>query len=1003
MLVSLLDHFAKRSLDRHLMVLGAENDTSLYTVEGGLVTIMNWAGTTANRGTADLGDMIVLMRERMASLLSRNGHALQIVFNRDPEEAFLPVGAIVGRLQGQCQLLGLELGDVLGEREALLTATTSWEQCYLVLYSHPSLVSDDETDKGGKTAAEVGRPRLFHAQTAGEIAGILVERHDTFCQSILHLMAEAGQQVHRLSVQEQGAILAAGLTTWHQADPGKWQPRLLAGGQRITGGERLVSQHMPTTTAQLQGRDMSFLGLEQMGRQLARDRVRLLPDGVMCIGDRVLAGFDLALAPELVLPFNDLLNQCLDGSRPFRWRMSWLLEPGGFQGRILHRAISEIFTFLSHNHNSRIRDAFRNLEALDGQEDTVVRLRVCFALWGEGDKIRDLRNTMAAFRRSIERWGNARTDTLTGDPMGTIVASMPGNGLSPTAPPMAVPLKQALALLPLNRPVSPWPEGPVTLKTPDGRLWPYQSGSSLQDSWCDLIIGTPGSGKSVLLNTMNLGALLTPNPNRTQGRTGLPLVGIIDIGSSASGLVELIGEALPEESRHQVQMARLSNDRSQAINIFDLEIGCRHPMPLELTFQINFLQLLLADAGEDAVRLSGLLRELVLDAYRFFSDRNSPKHYTRGEAPDIDLELSEGDHEVDEHTTWYELVDHFSDAGDWVRAEEAQRRAVPLLTDLPVILRRPDLQHTYREMGLLTGERVLPAMARLINEAVATWPLLCHPTRFGMAGARLRVIDLQDVTERGATQQARRRSALMYLLARHVVCRGFFLHHDDIKGLNVRPSQKRRLEEEANQNRELPKRLCFDEFHRTGGLPGVVNQMETDIREGRKHNVQVTLASQLIGDFSGVIHSLATGLWICSTFTENEIGNLQGILGLDEMAVNTIRYRLGRPTPSGASVYVSLKTHAGDVRQLLINHPPATELWAYSTTAEDVALRRNLTARMGGREARRILGRKFPGGSARSEIQRRRSLFVEMGQQTQIIEELADELVNWAAVQGSVA
>ncbi len=33
-------------------------------------------------------------------------------------------------------------------------------------------------------------------------------------------------------------------------------------------------------------------------------------------------------------------------------------------------------------------------------------------------------------------------------------------------------------------------------RTKDGKLWPYQPGSSKQLGWVDLIVGTPGSGKS---------------------------------------------------------------------------------------------------------------------------------------------------------------------------------------------------------------------------------------------------------------------------------------------------------------------------------------------------------------------------------------------------------------------------------------------------------------------------------------------------------------------------
>src|SRR5690625_7350287 len=55
----------------------------------------------------------------------------------------------------------------------------------------------------------------------------------------------------------------------------------------------------------------------------------------------------------------------------------------------------------------------------------------------------------------------------------------------------------------------------------------------------------------------------------------------------------------------------------------------------------------------------------------------------------------------------------------------------------------------------------------------------------------------------------------------------------------------KRIEEESS----MPKKLCFDEFHRTEGVDEVRQQALVDIREGRKFKVQITIASQLLDDF----------------------------------------------------------------------------------------------------------------------------------------------------------
>src|SRR5690606_18854325 len=107
-------------------------------------------------------------------------------------------------------------------------------------------------------------------------------------------------------------------------------------------------------------------------------------------------------------------------------------------------------------------------------------------------------------------------------------------------------LADVITMLPITRPASIWNTGAFLLRTPDGKLWPCQPGSSLQTTWIDLIYARPGSGKSVLSNSLNLALCLSAGIQR------LPHIAIIDIGPSSSGLISLLREALPIGQRHLV-------------------------------------------------------------------------------------------------------------------------------------------------------------------------------------------------------------------------------------------------------------------------------------------------------------------------------------------------------------------------------------------------------------------------------------------------------------------
>ena len=119
---------------------------------------------------------------------------------------------------------------------------------------------------------------------------------------------------------------------------------------------------------------------------------------------------------------------------------------------------------------------------------------------------------------------------------------------------------EVMKLLPWQRPSSPFAYGPILLRSPDGKVWPYQTGSNVTTTWFDLVFAQPGAGKSVLLNTLNLGTCLSP------GLTNLPFIAVIDIGPSSSGLISLIREALPSNRAHEACHYRLQMAHQFSIN-----------------------------------------------------------------------------------------------------------------------------------------------------------------------------------------------------------------------------------------------------------------------------------------------------------------------------------------------------------------------------------------------------------------------------------------------------
>ena len=260
--------------------------------------------------------------------------------------------------------------------------------------------------------------------------------------------------------------------------------------------------------------------------------------------------------------------------------------------------------------------------------------------------------------------------------------------LASTANPALALLGDALAMLPWNRTASPWEAGSVLFRRPDGGIWPYDpAGGRKRPLVVRYLRGTPRLGQ--------IGARqhdqYRPVPQHgghgherrqaaadRQGRYR---------ASSAEGFVRLMQEALGPQRKHEAIFVSLQFAPGFEFNIFDLQVGCEYPLPLEKAFLQNFLAAGDAAAGHiDAVRGHGAadlaghrrgLPALHRDWRRgqaLSAGRRAARWTRRCAAIGIKLHH--------ESPYWRDVVNALCDAGEYRLAERAQRHAVPILEDL---------------------------------------------------------------------------------------------------------------------------------------------------------------------------------------------------------------------------------------------------------------------------------------------------------------------------------
>ena len=922
----------------------ADSETALAAHDGSLVSILELDGINALVGQAEFKSLHDSILQSLQTSLSESGHAVQIHFNYEKDTMANHLKDKLKASRQVIEALNLSLEDLIEERENNLVAYCAHETVHLALWTRPSLLSSEEQrqmvkDKT-KMIKETGFPAVRYTQNIMAAFPELRDAHDAFVRSVASDFKGMGADIKLLHVKAACRAIRKTIDAPFTAD--NWTP--------ILPGDR----YHPKIAKNFQG-DISELLWPSLAHQLFPRDAENLNLRTARVGDRIYASVFIDLFPKDVQSFALLFNRVMSAHIP--WRISFNVYGGGLASLKIKRAMAGLLSFASAQ-NRLINDAVSLLDFISlNSDDSVITLRVTATTWAPDGETQILRSRLSQLSRAIQGWGSCNVSEFCGDAFGGVVSSMLGISAKNYATATIASLSDTIYMLPLYRPSSPWKEGSLLFRTPDGKLWPYQPGSSLQTTWIDLIYARPGSGKSVLSNAINL-AFCT-----AAGNIRLPRISIIDIGPSSSGLISLLQEALPTDQKHLVAYHRLQMNESYAINPFDTQLGCRMPLPQDRAFLINFITLLMTPVGNEKAydAVSDMAGMVIDESYKQLSDSGNPNIYTPGVEEFIDAILDEIGFVADTHTTWWEVTDALFLAGFEHEAMLAQRNAVPLLGDLAAICRSSAVEDLYGNIVIPTGESLIDSFNRVISAAIREYPILSTITKFDLGESRVISLDLDEVAKGGGAA-ADRQTTIMYMIARYVLGRNFYLN---LETVSLMPETYRAYHEvRANEIAEDQKRLVFDEFHRTARSQSVRDQMLLDMREGRKWNVQVALISQSLDDFDRTMVEFGTSIFIMDAGPEQAIRKTSETFGLSETASAGLRRHVRGPREGGATFLAQFSTKEQNHIQLLTLTLGPIELWAFSTTAVDTALRRRLYHRLGPSEARRVLGVAFPQGSA---------------------------------------
>jgi len=945
---SFISTILKQTFHEYIPLETTVSDNIIACTNGELISVIKINGVNNVLSGEDMHHSYDLFAKSISMFLESGSHQLQVTFNYDPDNARRNLEAMMRPCRDSFKAMGLDDELLVDSTINKLVGGSAEESCYMTLYTTfeglskmESVVQKKKIDRLAKDKDAV----FFHSsQNLFIESDAIFQRHKSFYESVEDDLRNMGVFAKVLDAHEAIRAVREHIEAEY-VDP-DWSPTL--------PGDAIKPRNF-------EGNDM--LGYPRISDQLITTK-SIIDDTDIEHAGRMHRPFLMNVAQRDVKLFSSLFHRMPVG---LPWRLSFHLQPNITSLAGMKIIMSNMTSWMMAS-NKRIRDGWEYVKAIENSDsDTIVGLRLGGMTWGKDKEELDVRFSQVV--RAVEGWGDMKVSSDSNDPFETFLAMAPclsRYALKSSMP--AAPLHEITSMFPFFRPSLPWEFGGMIYTSLDGRPLPMEMASSIQTQWNTLVSAPPGSGKSVAMLNMVIALI------GKAGHKFLPKIGIIDIGPTSSGLINMLKFLLPEKDSHLVGRYRLQYSDRYSINPLDTFMGKREPLALDREFAINLITMLCTPSGMEFPypNTSEVVGMAIDTSFRLKANEGA-NAYHKGINDDVDKDIENFNIEIDNDTTWWELVDALFLKGQYENASTAQRYAVPLLGDVARAMIQDqgikDLYGTDKISG--EGVDLLHALSRNLTASIADFKIFSKPTMFNVDRKRIIALDLDEVAKAGA-----KKASVMYMVARHVLAKTYYFDMDHIPEF---PEMYHDYYEQFYlENKGSAKGLFMDEFHRTQPLSGldhaseaVRGQVKVDMREGRKFNVFIVLASQRFKDFDDAMIDLASTRYIFGYGSKTEINHISDTLGLSSAARMSIGRHLNGASSRGSNVLINYKTKNGEFSQICTFQCASERLWFLSTTSEDQIVLNTLFKEFPQKDAIKFLCRKFPGGSAKHDIEAR--------------------------------
>jgi intracellular multiplication protein IcmB len=985
-----------------------------YTIvanDGSLVSIVKFNGKSSVLGRNEYSDFIRSLSKEFSVFFDEKGHQVQFIFYKDIDSHdFLEEQSQLQRITAE--RLNLDLIDLINENVDVYSDYINMEECYIAFWSRPCLLNNIEHKLANTEKMELKKEihwkATSHAQNILRPISFLTDRHNSFVNKIFNSLVskQFGCSAEKLNVSI--ALREIKRKVFPDTTSSNWKPSI----PFLDQGTGKVSAIPLRWKDNEDHDDMSEIMYPSLPEQIMVTGATIGKRGndksdtnspindntIVKVGNRFFAPLIVKYPPSdtenltFTKLFNDLNNSETRQNgerRSLPYSISFMIESDGmsiFQFKQLFTGILSITNSENKNINAA-RDALRSAKQ-DGSR--IVKLRIAAMTWADSQNIKELLLRKQKLWKSIESWGSSTVYDRAGNPLEAFqsnVLALTPNHIGTAAP---APLEEALGLLPLTRPASPFKRMTSMMRSLDGKFLNFETFSQEQTTWLRLYAGRPGMGKSVAMNSSHIDSCLMP------GIVSLPWMLLIDIGISSEGAIDAIRDALPPDKQHLAMYTRLQNTQEFCINICDIHLGGRSPLPHIKQAIISFITQLVTPierAGKPYEGMTTIVTSMVELVYKRLDtgENGTPNLYSPGTQPIVDAAIKKyGIKAIADHTTYYDLVDKLFECGALFEAEVAQREAVPRLSDFATLLGDKNILERFGDYN--TGaNKLIDAFKFGLHAASEAYPMFNGSTKFDIGSSRLVALDLQDVVVKGKDPAQMHKTTLMYMIATQTFMKKIAFSKEDLR--LIRPKYFKYYTKVVNELIDQYKILGVDEWHNTGGGENIVNLFLSYARENRKWLMEMVIGSQAPKDF-GQLTEFASSIILLDSGTEETRTFIKESIGLTPVAESALITHCTGPSKNGATFLALIKTKTGDHFQLFTQTLGPKRLWRLTTTAQDRKLRVLLFEKMTKKKAIQILSEKFKSGSAVDQLQ-----LITDTKKTSIIDFDDDEIENQAVEQ----